>query len=295
MPEFIEITEVGPRDGLQREKTFIPTEQKIAMIHELVAAGVKSIQVTSFVHPKYVPQMADAEDVVRGLDMRDDVTYSGLVLNQKGLERAADAGLTVVDMSISASDSHSRKNANISLEQGRANFKEMVASAREMGLTVRGGIQCAFGYYEADVTQELVVDLAKEHLDLGIDALALADSTGMANPAQIKALLHAITPILGDVPLILHLHDTRGMGLANVVAAIEAGCTHFDTAFGGMGGCNFIPEALGNIATEDTINMLHAMGYETHIDINAVAAVSRQLQAHLGQVLPGKLYQLVGQ
>jgi hydroxymethylglutaryl-CoA lyase len=294
LSKTIEIIEVGPRDGLQKEKTLISTADKIGMIHQLIDAGIRSVQVASFVHPKYVPQMADAEAVCRGIEKKNGVIYSGLVLNMKGLERAHNAGLQQLDMSISASDSHSRKNANRSLKEARENFISMVKKAREIGMTVRAGIQCAFGYYEPDVTQELVLEIAKSHLDLGIDSLALADSTGMANPKQIKEMLKAINPLAGDIPVILHLHDTRGMGLANVVAAIEAGCTHFDTAFGGMGGCNFIPEALGNIPTEDTINMLHAMGYETGIDVSKVAQVSRKLQHIIGQQLPGKMYQLLG-
>lgn len=294
MAEKIEIIEVGPRDGLQREKTPISTQDKIKMIHQLVDSGIRSIQVTSFVHPKYVPQMADAEAVCRGIDKKDGVTYSGLVLNMKGLDRAHSSGLVDVDMSVSASDSHSKKNANRSLNEAMESFKAMVAKAHDLNLGVRAGIQCAFGYYEPDVSQEIVLDIAEKHIALGIDALALADSTGMANPKQIKSMLIALKPIVGDVPVILHLHDTRGMGLANTVAAIEAGCTRFDTAFGGMGGCNFIPEALGNIATEDTVNMLEAMGYETGIDISKVAEVSKMLQGLIGQPLPGKLYQLVG-
>jgi hydroxymethylglutaryl-CoA lyase len=289
----IELIEVGPRDGLQREKTPISTEDKIEMIHQLVTAGIRSIQVTSFVHPKYVPQMADAEAVCRGINKQEGVIYSGLVLNMKGLERAHDAGLTHVDMSVSASNSHSQKNANRTLEEAMSGFAIMVHKARSMNLSVRAGIQCAFGYYEPDVTQDLVLEIAESHMRLGVDSVALADSTGMANPHQIKAMLTALKPIVGETPVVLHLHDTRGMGLANVVAAIEAGCTHFDTAFGGMGGCNFIPEALGNIATEDTANMLHAMGYETGINIEQVAVASLMLQERIGQPLPGKLYQLV--
>lgn len=293
MSNRIDIIEVGPRDGLQREQTAIATADKIRMIHDLVDAGIQSIQVTSFVHPKYVPQMADAEAVCNGISKQEGVIYSGLVLNMKGLERAHHAGLKHVDMSVSASDSHSRKNANRSLDEAMEKFKGMVVRAYDYGLGVRAGIQCAFGYYEPDVTQDLVLDIAKKHVALGIESLALADSTGMANPKQIQAMLTALQPIVGDIPVILHLHDTRGMGLANVVAAIEAGCTRFDTAFGGMGGCNFIPDALGNIATEDTVNMLHAMGYETGIDINQVAQVSKHLQDLVGQALPGKMYQLV--
>jgi hydroxymethylglutaryl-CoA lyase len=294
LSNFIEIIEVGPRDGLQREKTPIATEDKIRMIHQLVDAGIKSIQVTSFVHPKYVPQMADAEAVCQGINKQNGVIYSGLVLNMKGLDRAHSAGLTHVDMSVSASNSHSQKNANCTLDEAIAGFQKMAARAHEMNLSIRAGIQCAFGYYEPDVTQELVLEIAEKHVALGIESLGIADSTGMANPVQIKNMLTALKQVVGDIPVILHLHDTRGMGLANVVMAIEAGCTRFDTAFGGMGGCNFIPEALGNIATEDTVNMLHAMGYETGVDIGKVAQVSKMLQGIIGQQLPGKMYQLVG-
>lgn len=288
----VEIIEVGPRDGLQREKQFIPTETKIELIDALSESGLTQIQVTSFVHPRYVPQMADAEKVCQGINRKSGVTYSGLVLNPKGLERASNAGLEAVDMSVSASDSHSRKNAGRSLAESLADFEDMVEKARLYQMTVRAGIQCAFGYYAEDVTQEIVIDIARKQLDMGVDALALADSTGMANPHQIQTMLTEILPLAGDVPVILHLHDTRGMGLANVLAAIEAGCTRFDTAFGGLGGCNFIPSALGNIATEDTVNMLHAMGYQTGVDIDAIAAVSQRLQTILGRSLPGKIYQL---
>lgn len=292
--QHIDLIEVGPRDGLQREKQFIPTDEKIAMINALSEAGLPQIQVTSFVHPKWVPQMADAEEVCRGITRKQGVIYSGLVLNLKGVERAADAGMTHIDMSVSASDSHSRKNANRGLNEALSDYEIMLRAAREADMTVRAGVQCAFGYYVDDVRAQGVVDIVKQYLEWGVDSVALADSTGMANPRQIKELLGMLNPLLGDVPLVLHLHDTRGMGLANVVAAIEAGCTRFDTAFGGLGGCNFIETATGNIATEDTANMLHAMGYVTGVDIHAVAAVSRHLQNYLGtSALPGKLYALL--
>ena len=292
LQEWVEIIEVGPRDGLQRETTIISTADKLRMINALVAAGVRSIQVTSFVHPQYVPQMADAEVVCAGLDRRSGVIYSGLVLNLKGLERAIAAGLTHVDMSISASDAHSRKNANMGRDDALAHFTQMVQKAHAHNLYVRAGIQCAFGFFEPDVTQELVLDIARTYMTLGIDELSLSDSTGMANPRQVKDMLHQLKPIVGDVPVTLHLHDTRGMGLANVVAALDAGCRRFDTAFGGMGGCNFIPEALGNIPTEDTVHMLHEMGYQTSVDIRKVADASRMLQGLITQALPGKLYKL---
>jgi len=291
--KMIDIVEVGLRDGLQRETTSIPATDKIRMIDGLVAAGLKQIQVTSFVHPKLVPQMADAEAVCAGIQRQPGVRYSALVLNTKGIERARAAGITDVDISISASDAHGRKNANMGLQEAVAHLAEMVALAREYGMRVRGGIQCAFGYYVGDVTQDLVLDLVREQLALGVDSLALADSTGMASPAQIRATLSAVLPLMGTVPLVLHLHDTRGMGLANVLAAVEAGCTTFDTAFGGMGGCNFIEGAAGNVPTEDTVNMLHAMGYTTGVNVAQVARVSRTLADILGRALPGKLYQLV--
>lgn len=294
MTQTIKIIEVGMRDGLQREtKVIIPTEQKVNMIHQLVKAGLKQIQVCSFVHPKQVPQMADAEALCQQLTPYEGVAYSGLVLNLKGLERAQAAGLKHIDMSVSASDSHSRKNANRSLAESLVDFEIMVKKAREMGLQIRAGIQCAFGYYEADVNDDLVLEIAKQHLALGVDSLAIADSTGMADPSHIQGMLSKLDKITGDIPIILHLHDTRGMGLANLLAGIQAGCRQFDTAFGGMGGCNFIPEALGNIPTEDTCNMLAAMGYETGIDIQEVAQVSKSLEQMIGQKLPGKMYSLV--
>ena len=293
MGNAIKIIEVGPRDGLQRLSTQLSTQEKIQLIHDLVDSGIQSIQVTSFVHPKIVPQMADAEAVCKGIDRKDGVDYTALILNQKGLERAYDSAITHIDMSVSASNAHSRKNTNMTLDESLAHFDEMIVSANEMGMNIRVGIQCAFGYYEPDVTSDLVLAIAEQFLEFNISSLALADSTGMANPAQIKAMVTRLQSILGDVPLVLHLHDTRGMGLANVVAAIEAGCTQFDTAFGGMGGCNFIPDALGNIATEDTVNMLHEMGYETGIDLEQVAAVSKFLEAKIGSALPGKMYSLV--
>lgn len=290
---IVEIIEVGMRDGLQREAKFIPTEEKLSMIQALIAAGIKSLQVTSFVNPKLVPQMADAEALCAALEKREGIVYSGLVLNPKGLERAAKAGLTYVDVSLSASDSHSRKNANRGLKEALTDFAEMMQVAQSLNMKVRGGIQCAFGYFEPDVSQELVIEIAKRQIACGIESLSLADSTGMAHPLQIKTMLEAMKPILGEIPVILHLHDTRGMGLANVVAGLEAGCRRFDTAFGGLGGCNFIPEALGNIPTEDTVNMLHSMGYETGVDISKVAQVSRRLQDILGQKLPSKMMNLV--
>ncbi len=293
-PHQVEIIEVGPRDGLQREATLISTDDKAALIAGLVAAGLRRIQVTSFVHPRLVPQMADAEELCRRLPQLPGVAYSGLALNLKGVERAEQAGLRHIDISVSASEAHSQRNANRFVADALTGFQEMVQQARAYGMSVRGGIQCAFGYQRPDdVSPETVLDIVRHHLDLGVDELALADSSGLANPRQVQALLAEIMPLAGDVPVILHLHDTRGMGLANVLAALQGGVRHFDTAFGGLGGCPFIDDATGNIATEDTAYMLHEMGIETGLDLAKLTAVSREYEERLGKKLPGKLYTLL--
>ncbi|MFW5942064.1 MAG: hydroxymethylglutaryl-CoA lyase [Chloroflexota bacterium] len=294
-PQTVEIIEVGPRDGLQNEHILLPAAEKVALINDLVAAGLRRIQVTSFVHPRYVPQMADAEEVCAQLPQVEGVRYSGLALNLKGVERAHDAGLREVDNSVSASDAHSRRNANRSLQEALQGFDAMYRRARDYGMHVRGGIQCAFGYQSPrDVAPQQVLSIAEHFLELGVDELALADSAGLANPRQMKALLCRTLALTGDVPLILHLHDTRGMGLANVLAALECGVRHFDTAVGGLGGCPFIAGATGNIATEDTVHMLQEMGIETGVDLPRLAQVARGLQERLQKErLPGKLYALL--
>ncbi|HSM57095.1 MAG TPA: hydroxymethylglutaryl-CoA lyase [Candidatus Sulfomarinibacteraceae bacterium] len=298
LPRTVEIIEVGPRDGLQREDVLLPAAEKAALVRDLVATGLRRIQVTSFVHPRYVPQMADAEEVCQALTQLpqvEGVRYSGLALNLKGVERAQDAGLTAVDISVSASDAHSRRNANRSLQEALQGFDEMYRQARAYGMRVRGGIQCAFGYQSPrDVAPQQVLELAEHFLELGVDELALADSAGLANPRQMMALLRQTLALSGDVPLILHLHDTRGMGLANVLAALECGVRHFDTAVGGLGGCPFIAGATGNIATEDTVHMLQEMGIETGVDLPRLAQVARRLEERLQKErLPGKLYRLL--
>lgn len=288
------IVEVGPRDGLQRESQLIPVKDKAHLIEDLVSAGLKRIQVTSFVHPRWVPQMADAEELCAHLPQRADVIYSGLALNLRGVERAHAAGLRHIDVSVSANEDHSLRNANRSVEEALCEFRDMVAQAQSAGMTVRGGIQCVFGYQSpADVQIETVVEIAEHHLNLGIDELALADSAGFANPRTITVVLEEILPLAGDTPVVLHLHDTRGMGLANVVAALQQGVTQFDTAFGGLGGCPFIDGALGNIATEDTVYMLEAMGIETGINLAKLAQISLEYEKKLGRSLPGKIYKLL--
>ena len=293
MKQPILIEEQGPRDGFQAETLFIPTEMKIRAIEKLVAAGLKRIQVTSFINPKYVPQMADAEEVCAKINKVVGVTYSGLVLNIKGVERAAQAGLTHVSASISASDTHSRKNANKSLEAAQVEFAEMVRVAKAANLTVRGGLQCAFGCrYEGRVSEQVVIDLAKRHLDLGVDEIALADSTGMGNPAAIQRVMRQVVEYANGKIVGLHLHDTEGKGMANLLAGLQVGVTLFDTAFGGLGGCPFIKGATGNIATEDAAVMLAQMGIQTNIDFAAVTQLSKEFEVFLGKKLPGKIKEI---
>ena len=295
LPSNVTLCEVGPRDGFQFEEKPIPTDLKVEIIEALVEAGLKRIQVTSFVHPEWVPQMRDAEDVCRRLPPRADVAFSGLVLNQKGLERARDAGLEHVDLSIATNERHSLDNANMTVEAAIKQAEAMIESVRAAGMQVQMGLQTVFGYAApGDTPLERIVELAERFAKLGIESLSLADSTGMANPVMIERRLQAVQQVTADVPLVLHLHDTRGLGLANVVQALQCGVTRFDTSLGGMGGCPFIPGATGNIATEDTAYLFGEMGIETGIDTGKVAACSRRMEAFLGKALPGKLHRLWG-
>jgi len=293
-PSNIVIEEQGLRDGLQSEKRFVPTDKKLEIIGVVADAGIKRIQVTSFVNPKLVPQMADAEEVCKGLDWSRDVLYSGLVLNTKGLERAANAGLRHVAASISASDTHSRKNANASLPEARQRIAEMIKTGKKRGLVIRGGLQCVFGCrFEGRIDPNVVFDMIKEQLDLGIDEVALADSTGMANPISIQEISAKVIELSEDKPVFLHLHDTEGKGLANALAAMQVGIAHFDTAFGGTGGCPFIKGATGNISTEDMVFMSGQMGIETGVDIDKIAAISRSLEEYFSKQFSGKMHRVI--
>jgi hydroxymethylglutaryl-CoA lyase len=293
-PPNIVIEEQGLRDGLQNEKRSVPTDKKLEIIRMVADAGVKRIQVTSFVHPKRVPQMADAEKICKGLDRSRDIIYSGLVLNTKGLERAANGGLRHVAASISASDTHSRKNANASLAEARQRIAQMIKAGKKHGLMIRGELQCVFGCrFEGRIDPNIVYDMIKEQLDLGIDEVALADSTGMADPISIQEISGKVIELSEDKPVFLHLHDTEGKGLANALAAMQVGVAHFDTAFGGTGGCPFIKGASGNISTEDMVFMSGQMGIETGIDIDKIAAISRSLEKYFSKQFSGKMHRVI--
>jgi hydroxymethylglutaryl-CoA lyase len=294
LPDKITLIEVGPRDGFQFEKKIIPTKLKVEIISDLMDAGIKDIQVASFVHPDVVPQMADAEDLIKHLPKSEDVRYCGLVLNEKGLNRAHLSGLQHIEISISASDLHSRKNAGMPFEKALEMGKKMVRLAQEYKMRIRAGIQCAFGcVYEGKISKQRILKIASDFLKMGIETLAISDTTGMANPLLIKNLIDKLIPEVGNTPLVLHLHDTRGLGLVNVVAAMECGVTHFDTALAGMGGCPFVSEAAGNIATEDTAWLMKSLKIETGIDISKVAACSQKLEDFFEKKFPGKMHRLM--
>jgi hydroxymethylglutaryl-CoA lyase len=295
-PRQVTLIEVGPRDGFQVEKTFIPTELKLAIIRGLIDAGLTEVQVASFVHPGRVPQMADAEAICAALlPAPAGVQYSGLVLNVKGVERALAAGVTCLDVSIAGDDGQSLSNAGMSVSEARQQAREMIRVALAAGCTVRAGIQVVFGYRTpGDVPLARVVEIAREFASAGVESVSLADSTGMADPATMERTVAAVRDAIDGTPIVLHLHDTRGMGLANVVAGMRQGVTRFDTSLGGMGGCPFIAGATGNIPTDDVAHMLEQMGIRTGVDHRAVARLALRLEAFLGRRFDGKVHSLPG-
>ena len=290
----VTITEVGMRDGFQFEATTIPTPLKIDVLHGLIAAGLKRIQVASFVHPKWVPQMADAEDICNALPPNPEMTFTALALNVRGVVRAHNAAVKQVDLSISTNDKHSRDNTNMSREDALQQAIDMVDLAHSYGMQVQMGFQCVFGYKKpGDTPIELLMSMIEPFLNMGIESISLADSTGMGNPRLMKSVLQEVQNTSGDIPVVLHLHDTRGLGLANVCAALECEIRHFDASMGGLGGCPFIPGATGNIATEDLVYLLESMGLQTGIDVHKLSEVTSTIARHVERELPGKLYKLI--
>jgi hydroxymethylglutaryl-CoA lyase len=294
LPRKVTLTEVGPRDGFQFEAQVLPIDVKVDVVAGLVAAGLRHIQVVSFVHPARVPQMADAETLLQRLPRLPDVFYNGLVLNERGLERALSAGLPSVEISVSASDTHSRRNVNRSFDAALVQGSGMVQTAKQRGLHVRAGVQCALGcVYEGEVPVDRVVAMLTRFRDLGADAAVVSDTTGMGSPVSVKRLLDRLLPAIHPLPVILHLHDTRGTGLVNMLAGLEYGIDRFDTSLGGMGGCPFIAGAAGNIATEDAVYFLETMGIATGVDRVRVAECALALEALLGRQLPGKMLRVI--
>jgi hydroxymethylglutaryl-CoA lyase len=293
LPRKVHITEVGPRDGLQMEKKIVPTDMKAALIQGLVAAGVRSLQVAAFVHPQKVPQMADAEGLIARLPMAEGVQFSALALNRRGVERACATAIPWIEVSLSVSERQSRDNSGMTVEQGRKEAAAMIELAHAERRKVRGSIQCSFGCLdECEISSDTVPQAAALLLDSGVDQLVLADTTGMATPVTVRRMLSRVMPLTGKVPLVLHLHDTRGLGLVNLMAGLEMGIAHFDTSLGGLGGCPFVKGAAGNIATEDTLHLLRSLSIETGVDLSQVAHWARKLSAFFGRELTGKMHRL---
>ena len=293
-PKQLTIYEVSPRDGLQNEATVLPTSAKVELIHRLVEAGMKDIEVTSFVRPSWIPQLADAAEVVANLPQADDVRYWGLIPNRRGLDRAIDCGLTHVATFLSASETHNQKNLNRTQRETLAAQRDVIESAKAEGLTVRAYISTVFGCpYEGDVSVDQTIRLSKALLESGADNIVLGDTIGAANPAQVSRIIAAVTN--AGIPIertALHMHDTRGTAVANVMAGLEAGIRTFDGSVAGVGGCPYAPGAAGNAASEDLIAVLHAMGWDTGIDLDRACDAGVFLADALGRELPGRMHRV---
>jgi hydroxymethylglutaryl-CoA lyase len=288
LPESVVVCEVGLRDGLQNEKTQLRTEQKSELLEMFQEAGVRIVEVGSFVNPKAVPQMADTEDVFRRLRPRESAEYRVLVLNAKGLDRAVACGVRKAKFTISASRTHQMKNANRPPEALFEQLGELASSAAARNVVLSGAISTAFGCpFEGEISPEKVAGVAREFEKVGVREISLSDTTGMANPRQVYAMCLEMRERFPGVVWNLHFHNTRGMGLANVLAGMQAGVTRFDASLGGLGGCPFAPGATGNIATEDLLHMCAEMGIETGIDLDRMIAAARLLQEWIGHDLPG--------
>ncbi|MDN5347689.1 MAG: hydroxymethylglutaryl-CoA lyase [Clostridia bacterium] len=290
-PREITVVEVGPRDGFQNVKEFIPTDKKIGLINALARTGIARIEATSFVHPKAVPQMADAGEVFRQIEKVGGVRYSALVPNLRGAEKALEAGVRELVFVVSASETHNRKNVNRSIEESLDEFEAIAgAASRVPGCLLRLDISTAFGCpFEGKVPVEAVARIAARARDLGTAEVNLCDTTGMANPRQVYEEFTSLKEMVPDVNWAAHFHNTRGAGLANVLAALQAGITVFDASIGGLGGCPFAPGATGNIATEDLVHMLEEMGLSTGIDLPALINCARLAEEYLGFTLPGQV------
>ena len=291
----IYINDVGVRDGFQIEKNFIPTETKIAFIDQLSKTGLAKIEATSFVHPKFVPNMADAETVLANIQRVAGVTYSALTPNIKGMERAVachQSGARIDEMNLfmSASETHNMANVKRTTAQSLEDFAVMVPMAKANGIRMNGTVSTSFGCpFEGAVSEARVMEIAAQYLAIGFDGLTFADTTGMANPRQVERMMREAVKRFPGTEITLHFHNTRGMGLANVVAGIAAGVVHYDASIAGLGGCPFAPGATGNICTEDLVNMLQDMGIDTGIDLDILLAAAVKIPAIVGHDVPGQV------
>jgi hydroxymethylglutaryl-CoA lyase len=290
LPARVTICEVGTRDGFQIEPDFIPTELKIEVVDRLSEAGVPAIEVTSFVHPKVVPQLRDAEAVMAGITRRPGTRYSALVPNDKGAVRAVDAGVDEIHTVISASESHNLANVNMTIDESLAKLRAVMEVAERARVPVSCGISTTFGCpFEGEVPVRQLERVVGALAAMGARAIGLADTTGMANPRQVGRVLEHLVPRFPAVTWTLHTHDTRAMAIPNILAAMEYGVTHLDSSIGGLGGCPFAPGASGNVCSEDLVHCLHSMGVDTGIDLDRLIETSRRVQEIVGRALPGQI------
>jgi hydroxymethylglutaryl-CoA lyase len=286
---LIEVTEVGTRDGFQSEPTFIDTAVKAEIIDAMIAAGVRRIEATSFVSPRAVPQLADAHDVLARLTRRNEASIAALVPNARGAERALGAGIDEAVCFVSASETHNRANLNAPIADSLANVAEVAGIVRGHA-RLRGAVACAFGCpFEGDVPVEAAMRVVDRYAALGFDSVGLGDTTGMATPPTVARLVEAIRKRYPDMPIVLHFHNTRGVGLANVMVGLDLGVREYESSIAGLGGCPFAPGATGNICTEDLVYLLEESGFDTGIDLEALIAVARRVESVIGRPLPGQV------
>lgn len=290
LPSSVQIIDVGPRDGFQMETTFIPTELKVEVIDRLAEAGLREIEATSFVHPKFIPQMRDASDVMARISRRPGVQYLALVPNLRGTERALAAGIDGLRFVLCVTETYNQRNLRLSVDQSVEIFGQVVRLAEEAGVHVSAILAASFGCpFEGAVAETTVLDLTRRLVDLGSHQIGFGDSAGVAHPLQVRSLLAAARAQHPKVPLWIHLHDTRGLGLANAYAALDAGVERFDTSLGGLGGCPVIRGASGNIATEDFAYLCREMGVTSGIDLTKLRQASRLLQDFLDRTLASRV------
>ncbi len=290
LPKHVTICEVGTRDGFQIEPDFIPTELKVEVVNRLSESGLPRIEVTSFVHPKVVPALRDAEEVMARITRRPGAVYAALVPNDTGAMRAIDAGADEIDTVVSASESHNLANVNMTIAESLDKLRAVADVARRAGKPVVAGVSTAFGCpFEGTVPLGQVERVASRLVELGARGISLADTTGVANPLQVTRVLERLMPRFPGIEWSLHTHDTRAMAIPNILAAIGCGVTRFDASIGGLGGCPFAPGASGNVCTEDLVHCLHAMEVETGIDVGRLIETSRRVQEIVGRPLPGQI------
>lgn len=294
LPARVEIVEVGPRDGLQNESAAVSTQDKIAFVDHLSAAGLPVIEIAAFVSPKWVPQMADAGDVYAGITQRPGVRYPALVPNLAGLARAEQAGVREVAVFAAASETFSRKNINQSIDESLMTYRAVCERAAALGIAVRAYVSTAFGCpFEGEVAPERVAAVSGALIEMGAFEVSISDTIGIAHPGQVPVVLDAVTSRVPLEKIALHFHDTRGMALANVLTALQRGVATFDASAGGLGGCPYAPGATGNLATEDLIYMLDGLGVATGVSLAALVQASRFMESRVGHPLPSRYYRAV--